>query len=187
MDCGASNYNRFVNGDESGLCDIVKQYSDGLLLFINEFVKDYYTAEDLMEDTFAELLVRRHSFRGESLFKTYLYKIGRNKALNYLKKQSRIKLLCPEAEKQAADENSLIEAELLHSERNRLLHQAIQKLKFDYRQILHLLYFEDMSYCEAGYVMKKNTKQIKNLAYRAKQALKRQLEKEEGFEYYEEL
>lgn len=187
MDCGANSYNRFMEGDESGLSEIVEQYSDGLLLFINGFVNDYYAAEDLMEDTFAELLVRRHSFRRESLFKTYLYKIGRNKALNYLKKHSRLKIFCPEADKQTVDENSQIESELIHSERNRLLHQAIQKIKYDYRQILYLLYFEDMSYCEAGCVMKKSTKQIKNLAYRAKQALKRQLEKEEGFKYYEEL
>lgn len=187
MDCGANSYNRFMKGDESGLSEIVEQYSDGLLLFINSFVNDYYAAEDLMEDTFAELLVRRHNFRRESLFKTYLYKIGRNKALNYLKKQSKIKILCHITDNQTADENSQIEADLIHGERNRLLHRAINKLKVDYRQILYLLYFEDMSYYDAGYVMKKSTKQIKNLAYRAKQALKRQLEKEEGFEYYEEL
>lgn len=52
----------------------------------------------------------------------------------------------------------------------------------EYREVLHLLYFEDMSYDEAAAVLKKNNKQIKNLVYRAKKSLKIALEKE-GFNY----
>ena len=50
----------------------------------------------------------------------------------------------------------------------------------DYRDILHLLYFENMSYADAELILGKTHKQIENLAYRAKKALKSTLERE-GF------
>ena len=50
--------------------------------------------------------------------------------------------------------------------------------------MLFLIYFEDMSYDEISKVMHKNNKQVKNLAYRARLALKENLRKE-GFSYEE--
>jgi RNA polymerase sigma-70 factor (ECF subfamily) len=48
-----------------------------------------------------------------------------------------------------------------------------------------LIYFDGFSSAEAGLVMKKSSRQMKNLVYRAKSALKSELDKE-GF-VYEEL
>ena len=54
----------------------------------------------------------------------------------------------------------------------------------DYKTVLYLIYFEDMSYNEIEKIMKKNNKQIKNLAYRARLSLKEILRRE-GFNYEE--
>ncbi|MBQ6211891.1 MAG: RNA polymerase subunit sigma-24, partial [Ruminococcus sp.] len=51
-----------------------------------------------------------------------------------------------------------------------------------YSQVLYLTYFEGFSNSEAAKILDKNNRQIENLIYRAKQALKAQLEKE-GFVY----
>ena len=58
----------------------------------------------------------------------------------------------------------------------------METLNPDYRQVLYLTYFEELSNSEAARVMKKSCRQIENLLYRAKQALRSKLEKE-GFEY----
>jgi len=58
----------------------------------------------------------------------------------------------------------------------------MQILKDDHYTVLKLLYFKDMSYLQAGKAMNKSEKQIKHLAFRAKAALKRILEKD-GFNY----
>ena len=55
-------------------------------------------------------------------------------------------------------------------------------LKADYRCVLYLLFFERMSYAEAGLVMKKTDGQIRGLVSRAKKALKEKLDSE-GFTY----
>ena len=68
---------------------------------------------------------------------------------------------------------------------DRYFQSALKKLNPEYRQVLWMLYFDGMTNFDAAVVMKKNTRQMKNLVYRAKSALKSELEKE-GF-VYEEL
>ena len=70
-------------------------------------------------------------------------------------------------------------------ERKITVHRALRKLNTEYRQVLWLLYFDGLSSSEAAIIMKKNARQMKNLVYRAKSALKSELDKE-GF-VYEEL
>ena len=61
---------------------------------------------------------------------------------------------------------------VLSDERKRIVHNAIEKLSDDMRVVIHLIYFEEMTYDEAAKVMKKNRKQIDNLLYRAKKELR---------------
>ena len=70
---------------------------------------------------------------------------------------------------------------MLTKERNQQIYDAINSLNNEYRQILILLYFEEMTHDEVSRVMKKNRKQIYNLAERSKKALKAELERR-GFE-----
>ena len=179
MDNGASSYRRFLDGDESGLNEIVEIYGNNLMYFINGFVKNITLAEDIMEDTFMELIVHKHHFRGESSFKTYLFKIARNKSLNAIKKNKILVALETDIE-----DNAKLEDLIINNDKNRLVREAIGKINETYATVIHLLYFESMSYEEIGKVMKKSNKQIKNLAYRARNSLKEVLEKE-GFSYEE--
>ena len=56
MDNGASSYRRFCNeGDDSGLVEIIVNYRDGLILYLNSFVGNIHIAEELAEDTFVLL------------------------------------------------------------------------------------------------------------------------------------
>ena len=66
-----------------------------------------------------------------------------------------------------------------------VLHRAIQELLPQYNEVLNLAYFEELSIAEIAGIMNKTVKQVNNLLYRAKSALKEKLEKE-GF-YYEGL
>ena len=65
-----------------------------------------------------------------------------------------------------------------------MLHGAMAKLKRTYREALYLVYFENMSYREAGQVLHKTEGQITNLVHRGKMRLRAILE-EEGFVYYD--
>jgi RNA polymerase sigma-70 factor (ECF subfamily) len=62
------------------------------------------------------------------------------------------------------------------------VNNAMAQLKIEYREVLHLTVFEEMSYAEAAAVMKKSEGQIKALVCRAKKKL-RNILTEEGFVY----
>ena len=90
MDNGASSYRRFrEDGDESGLIEIIRDYKDGLILYLNSFVGNIHTAEELAEDTFVLLGIKKPKDKGKGSFKTWLYTIGRNVAVDYLRRNSK--------------------------------------------------------------------------------------------------
>ena len=76
MDNGASSYRRFLDGDDNGFVEIVRDYKDGLILFLDSFVSNLSIAEDLAEDTFVKLGINKPHFSGKSSFKTWLYAVG---------------------------------------------------------------------------------------------------------------
>ena len=185
MDNGASSYRRFLDGDDNALTEIVRDYKDGLILYLNGFVGNVFIAEELMEETFFKIITKKPKFKAKYSFKTWLYTIGRNVAIDYLRhnaKQSNTSF--DDFEDYIQDEFDLEKIYIIE-ERKIAVHRALKKLNAEYRQVLWLLYFDGMTNSDAAVVMKKNTRQMKNLVYRAKSALKSELDKE-GF-VYEEL
>ena len=67
-----------------------------------------------------------------------------------------------------SDAQETLEDIVLADERQRVVNHALYLLPDDMRVVIHLIYFEEMSYEEAAKIMKKNRKQVDNLLYRAK-------------------
>ena len=171
-------YSRFLaERREENLELLLRRYRESLTLFLFGFVRNWEDAEELMLDAFAEAAAARTGFSGRSSFKTWLFSIGKKLALMHLRK-ARTSVPLPPAE----TDGETAELALLRDERDRTLYRALDRLNGDYRQILILLYFEQMSHEEAGRVMGKTRKQIYNLAERGRKALKEELERM-GFEY----
>ena len=178
---GEELFRRFLSGDVGAFEELVAMYDQELAVFINRIVNDYHEAKHLTIETFAQLAISGTRFAGKSSIKTYIFTIGKNLAVRYVKMRGREQCIPYEdviRVVSAADESP---QDFMEREENkRLLHKAISSLKEEHRAVLILLYFEDMSYIQAGRAMNKSVKQISDLAYRAKAALKKKLENE-GF------
>ena len=61
---------------------------------------------------------------------------------------------------------------ILLDEKKNMVNSAVSKLPEKMRIVVHLIYFEEMSYEETAKVMKKSKKQVDNLLYRAKKELR---------------
>ena len=172
MDNGASSYRRYLNGDESAFTEIVKEYFDNLVFFIHRYVNDYAAAEDLALDVFTQLVVHKHRYNFSVSLKTYLFMIGRSRALDYIRHRDKLPMVSlSEAEQIAADQPSI--EDILHADRRqRAVSNAIEQLREELRLVVHLVYFEDLSPAEAAKILKKSRKQVYNLLYRAKNALR---------------
>ena len=179
MDNGASSYRRFLDGDDDGFVEIIKDYKDGLMFYINGIVGDLHTAEELTEDTFVKIVTKKPKFSGKSSFKTWLYAIGRNVTLDFLRKRSKLKEVSAEECINLTAEESDFEKAFLKEERKIILHKTMCRLKPEYRQVLQLIYFENFSNKEVSTVMKKSVHNVEVLVSRARKALKQELEKED--------
>ena len=183
MDNGASSYRRFLDGDDRGLAEIVREYSDGLTLYLYGIVGDLSLAEELMEETLYKLITKKPKYHPKHSFKTWLYTIGRHVAIDCLRRRRREVALAETGN--AVGDACDVERLYLIEEQKVTLHRAMSRLHSAYRQVLWLLYFEELSHAETAAVMGKTPRQMKNLVFRAKNALRSELEKE-GF-VYEEL
>ena len=170
---------RFLEGEESAFDEIMEELFDRLVFFLNGFVRDLSAAEDLAIDVFSDLVVYPHRYNFKVTLKTYLFMLGRSRALNYLKHRGILAFTDLEEADLASPEQKTLEEQILAEERKRRVHEALFCLSEEMRTVVHLIYFEELSYDEAAKVMKKNRKQIDNLLYRAKKEL-RTLLGEEG-------
>lgn len=169
-------FERLVAGDQECLRPLMERYGDALTLYVNGYVRDIDTAEDLMIEAFSRMLIKQPRLR-EGGFKPYLYKTARNLALRHMQLRARFMSMEDLAGELAGGER--IEDGILEDERARALYRCLAKIPPDYREALYLVYIEDMSYDEAGAIMRKTRKQIDNLVQRGKKAM-RPLLAEEG-------
>ncbi len=181
MDNAADSYRRFLEGDDNGLYEIIDEYNKGLSLYINHLVSNICIAEEIMQNTFVKLAIKKPKFKGKSSFKTWLFAIARNEANDFLRKKSKISDIPVDENFELSDETD-IENDYLKEEQKIELHNAIKKLSEEYRQIIYLIFFEQFSTEDAAKIIHKTKKQTGDLLYRAQKALKIQLEKE-GFVY----
>lgn len=177
MENGASSYRRFLDGDDNGFVEIVRDHKDGLILYLNSFVDNIPLAEELAEDTFVKIGIRKPRFSGRSSFRTWLYAIGRNVAIDHLRKESRRRTEPIDSHADIADLESL-ENTYISQEEKIAVHRAMGYLRAEYRQVLWLTYFEGFSNRETAQIMKKSVHSVETLLYRARQSLKKVLETE---------
>ena len=181
MDIGVSSYRRFLEGNDEAFVEIIKQYKDSLILYLGSITHDLDIAEDLMEDTFVRIITRKPVYHPTASFKAWLYAIARNIARDWYRKQTKYNT-------QSIDDISglttsdNVEQQYLRSEQKTQLYLALKKINPDYAQVLYFVYFEDFTNSQVAFVMKKSNRQVENLLYRAKRALRLELEKD-GFIY----
>ena len=178
MENGASSYRRFLDGDDSGIVEIISEYKDGLIFYLDSMVRNVTLTEDPMVDTIVKLVTKKPRFSGKASFKTWLYAIARNTAIDWLRKNSKESLTPLEEVANYLPDEADLEREYLQEEQKISIHRALRRLRPNYSQVLYLVFFEDLSNAEVAAIMKKSKRQIEKLIYRAKLALKAELNKE---------
>lgn len=182
MDTGALCYRRYLDGDESGFDELIHLYHDNLIYFIHRYVKNFEAAEDLAADTFMELIVHKNRYSFQSSFKTYLFSIAKNKAVDYIRHERRFLHFSaedmPTEYEDALIDYDTVERTVIANDDMEKLRRVIGSLHTDYATFLHLSVFEGLENEEIAKIMKKTRKQITNLAHRSRQALEELLGKE---------
>ena len=125
---------------------IVKNYSERLYLHIRRFVYCHDDANDLIQEVFIKIWAALPSFRGDAQLFTWIYRIGTNEALNFLRKQKLRTIFSLDSTDSVLikklEQDTYFNGDKLQTE----LQKAIIKLPEKQRIVFNLRYFDDMKY-----------------------------------------
>jgi RNA polymerase sigma-70 factor (ECF subfamily) len=168
---------------------LVEKYERKIFNVIYRLIGDYEEATDLTQETFISAFKHYDRFRGEAKVFTWLYQIARNLCINRIRQRDRQRALRIESldQPRETDEDqgmTLQVADWSHSPQNvleeRELRQrilsAIQSLPPDYREVVVLREFQNLSYNEIVEVTGLTLENVKTRLSRARGMLRRKLE-----------
>lgn len=179
-DGGTELYRRYLSGDGEAFDEIIETYHDALIHYICGLVHNIADAEDIAEDAFCELIVHKNRFTFKSSLKTYLFSIAKNKSVDLVRKSRHISDKEFEEETALLEDARSLEESVLASEEARAVRDALKAINPDYAEVLRLTYFYGFSSDEICNIMGKNKRQVANLLYRGKEAMRDALERKEG-------
>jgi RNA polymerase sigma-70 factor (ECF subfamily) len=123
-------------------------------------------SEDLVQDVFFRILKYRKTYQGQSKFTVWMYQIGRNVHVDYLRKQKPELPLEEQFEETASPE--ALPAERMDAEINiALMRKALDKLPLKKREILLLSRFQEMKYKDIAELLGCNIGSVKSIVHRA--------------------
>lgn len=164
-----NDYQDFLNGDITSFERLVLRHKDALIYFIHRFVKNLSTAEDIAQDVFVDIYVYKERFKLNSNFKTYIYTIARNKAVDYIRKNNRMVFV--EEYHVVESQEEELEERVIRQEEKKQLYSALKELKKEYQAAITLIDLEEMSYAQAAHILGKTEVQMKVLIHRARKSL----------------
>jgi RNA polymerase sigma-70 factor (ECF subfamily) len=164
--------------DRKAFAQIYKALLEKVYGYFYYKVKQKELAEDLTQECFLKIMKNLEKYEvKEASFSAWVFTIARHTLIDHYRlKKDEIPLETErKLEKRKRDEIEKV------GERN-LLEKALRNIKEDYREVLYLRFFMDLSLKETAKVMGKTENAVKLLQFRAIKALKKELEKNGGKE-----
>ncbi|HMK20468.1 MAG TPA: RNA polymerase sigma factor [Chitinophagaceae bacterium] len=173
-------------GDETAFKTIVEQWKDMVYNTILGIVQNETEAEDLTQDVFIKVFEKISTFKGDSKFSTWLYRIATTTALDHLRSKKRKKrfgflqsLGGGNDEKESIPDFHHPGVSLDNKERAAVLFKAIESLPENQKTAYTLHKLEGLSYRDVSEVLNTTVSAVESLMSRANQNLRKELE-----EYY---
>jgi len=175
---------RAQRGDKRAFELLVEKYQHKLARLVSRLVRDPGEAEDVTQEAFIKAYRALPSFRGDSAFYTWLYRIGINTAKNFLVASGRRAPTSTEVDAEEAEgfESSELlhdintpESLLLSKEIGATVNAAIESLPEELRSAIQLRELEGMSYEEIAKLMDCPIGTVRSRIFRAREAIAEKL------------
>lgn len=164
-------------GLDAKIQSMMKLYGNDVLRTACYYVKDYQTAEDIFQEVFLKAYKSLADFKGLSAEKTWLIRITINTCKDFLKSSyhQRVVPMFDYMEETAAADSGLEEIE--KEEEKQAVRNAVMSLPEPYREIMLLVYFQEMSVKEAASTLEIRENTAKSHLKRGREKLKHILER----------
>lgn len=149
---------------------LINQYGNSVLRMSYIILKDYDLAQDVVQDTFIQVIKKYNTLKNKESEKTWIMKIATNQCKNQLRSQWFKKITFYEDEQELANKTSEMEIKEDHTLK------YIYELKEKYKEVILLYYYQEMSIKEIASALGKKESNIQQLLKRAREQLKRRME-----------
>jgi len=143
---------RVAAADPVALETLYMRHQNRVFGFIARIVRDEAVAEELTNEVFVDVWKHAGGYEARSRATTWLLSIAHNRAISSLRKR-REEPWDDETAVSLADEADNSEVALQKADKGRLLRQCIDALSTEYREIVDLVYFHELSVAEASAVL----------------------------------
>ena len=153
--------------DKAAFRLLYERHAERVFRFAMSIVRRTHLAEDVLQETMIVVWRRAKSFKGESKVSTWILGIARNLAFNLLRKEKRGDRL-PEERPNDGNPAKQIETTVQ-------VERALRTLPDHHREVMHLVFYEDMSLREAAEVLGIPEGTVKSRMHHARKALAKEL------------
>jgi len=171
---------RAQRGDKHAFELLVSKYQRKLGRLLSRFIRDPAEVEDVAQEAFIKAYRALPSFRGDSAFYTWLYRIGINTAKNYLVAMGRRAPTTTEFDSEEAEnfedgdqlrDLNTPEAELMTRQIAATVNQTMEELPEELRTAITLREIEGMSYEDIANVMNCPIGTVRSRIFRARETI----------------
>ncbi len=134
------------DGDLAKLGTLFERHHKKLYNFFLRLTGKVVVSEDLVQEVFFRILKYKHTYRGESQFTVWMFKIARNARVDHFQKTKKMEPTDVEEAIESSDLNP--DQEIVSKQDQQILHAALNKLSDEEREVLLLSRFSGIKYKE---------------------------------------
>ena len=172
---------RAQQGDLPAFEELVRKYQREIYNLAYRLVQDPEEAKDMAQQTFMQAYIHIREFRGQSQFRTWLFRIGINQCYNFFKSKKKFGDPVDTQELNIVDEGNPQEGLIAREDKSRL-YAALEKLPVKQRAVLTLKIEQGLSYKEISEQLGGTAGAARVNFCQAVNTLKKYLKTEEGHE-----
>ncbi len=177
-----------TSNDENAFEEIVNRYANKIYRLAFRITRDHHSAEEVLQEVFITLLKKIDTFRSESKFSTWLYRVTANASYMHLRAQKKYENDVSLEDYVPYDENGTLmgrikakdwsdrpEKALLSKEAMEIIEKAVDELPEPYRVVVHLRDIEGLSNEEVSVLLGLSVPALKSRLHRARLFLRDKL------------
>lgn len=155
---------RALDGDKAAFTTLVERYQQQVNALARRMLRQPADAEDATQETFVRAYVRLASFRMGSNFRAWLLAITAHWCIDQLRRHHPIPI---DVFQSLVEKSDGPETQALRAERRREVRQQIANLPDNYRQVIELRYWQELSYAEVGTTIDEPPSTVRMRLFRA--------------------
>lgn len=175
---------RILQGDRDLFSELVRRYERRVIHYVSRITRRYEDAHDLTQEIFVKVFLALDRYDPKYQFSTWLFRIAQNSAIDALRKKgiSEVPLARPAqedpegTEREFADDGVSPYRALKNKQMGAAIEKAVAGLPPDYRELIQLRHYAELSYEEIASMKRLPLGTVKNKLFRARNLLKESLE-----------